>query len=232
MPGRPDFQTVDQQSSTTVVSQVGISFPTGFTLLYAGPASSWASLLCRFTAVTGAARVTLTWFADVARTEQIGRDVFLINNNTGAEFRYPVKGPVLTIDLQNDAGAAQVMTIWVSATQSPADGTTYTVQAQQAGQLSRVYNLSETANFFPGFLLSGMATLTFNPFDTTGKLLVAVFVTDQFGTNVRRLAYLPAATVPTSVSFAVPDQPLKLTVVNTDGAATHEADVSLVVPVQ
>ena len=173
-----------------------------------------------------------TWYADSSFTNSIGSDTFLINNHTGGQFRYPVQGPFMAISVFNDLAAAQSLTIWVSATQTPVDGIRHIVQAQTAGQDSRTYTASETANFYPGFLLSGMSTLMFNPFDTSGKLLVAVFSTDQFGNNVRRLAYFPAATVPSSVNFVVPDQPIKLTVVNVDATATHEADVSLVIPVQ
>lgn len=229
--GAPDWQTQTQQHGQVIVLVSNSPIAAGSTVLFSGASAAWASFQVRFTCQAFGAILTIDWFADAGLTEGVGTDSWNITHLTGLQMVYPVQAPYCRIKVTNNQTTAAIAgTIYVIGTQINVESTKYLVTAQTVLQTGITLAASGTNAYHPSFLARGNAQLTFTPTDATGKLSVSLFAEDQAFNHNATLYSNPGPTGQVTVPLQIPDQPLGLNIVNTDGAAPHSYDVALIIP--
>jgi len=230
MPGHPDWQSVNQQHTNSLIASASESFAVGETTLYEGATSSWASLVMRFQPTAGAGLLYVAWYSDAEFTQFLSSDTWFINSNCGVNVRYPVQGPFAQIILDVTSTAAMTTSAWLLPSQTGPGQTSYLLSAQLLAASGSVAASGTNTTYCP-WLCRGLAWLSFTPDDTSAKLTVKVIATDELGGTERTIAEISAVTATTDLLFCVPDLPLMMTVTNASATTAHSFAATLTIPV-
>jgi hypothetical protein len=225
----PDFQAVTQQHNVVIVNEYPATLPAGYTVIYQGPSSSWASLQARVFPETGYGQFEVFWYIDSAFTQGAGEDGWLVNDDTRLNMLYPVQAPYCKILFHNTTTTPMSCYIYVAGTQLQVERVRYLVTDQTVFLYDETIAGDGILNEYLGFIQSGQGTLTVNPHDTNGNVNYYVYATDETQTIQGILADLTGPTAYVQANFAVPDQPIVLHIVNTNGTTGRTFDASLVV---
>ena len=225
----PDFQAVTQQHTAVIVNEQNVSLPAGYSTLYGGPSSSWASFQVRCFLTSGHGQLTILWFTDAALTLGVGSDTFLVNASTHLNMFYPVQAQYCKVLFNNTTTTTADAYIYFAGTQVPVDRVRYLITDQTIYAYNETISGGGSYNGYTGFIQSGQGTLTVKPHDTNGNVDYYVYATDETQSIVATLGFIIGPTGPEQTTFSVPDQPIQLHAVNNNGTNARTADLALVI---
>lgn len=196
------------------------------------PVISWASLSLIIKATTGAAKVSVTHYADLAGTNVIGTDTWSVNSTAPLTVRVPLRGSYAQLSVNVTSAGNFTATTWGTYQTAAADRISFPVGAQQVFIPFTAAPVNSTTTYTMPAISAGRAMWSFVPQDSTGKLQVYLQTVDELANF---LGIFSDRGNPVSIDNAVlevPDALIQIVVVNQDLAATHSYALSLMVPPQ
>lgn len=196
------------------------------------PALSWSSVIIIASPTAGAAKLTITHYADAAGTQAIDSDTWSINATTRIVVRTPLRGKYVRIDYNVTSAGNLTVENWANFLSASSDRVSFPVSSQNISDFDHVLAATGDITYNIGEICAGNALFYFKPYDTTGKLAVVIHSVDELGVTGELIADFGKPTALVQQLITVPDVILQVEVVNTDGAASHTYDFSLTIPPQ
>lgn len=227
----------DWQASAS--TQSGNVFPAFSQVLAPGahpgvitPVFSWESLAMTVVPSAGAAKVSVSHYADLAGTQLVGADTWTVNATTSLTVRVPLRGPYAQLSVTVTSAGNLTAKTWGAYQTPAADRISFPVAGQIIFEADHVLPASTSKTYVFPQICAGSANWSFVPFDTTGKLNPFVQIVDELGTVIARVSDRGNPVTIDNALLQVPDSIVQVVVTNEDGAATHEYGFSLIVPPQ
>jgi phosphoheptose isomerase len=228
----PDWQVSASTQSGNVFaafSQVLTpgNHPSAVTAVY-----SWESLAMTVVPSAGAAKVSVSHYADLAGTLLIGTDTWGVNATTSLTVRVPLRGPYAKLSINvTSAGNLTANTWGVFQTQA-ADRISFPAAGQILFDATNTLAALASKTYVLPQIAAGRTNWCFVPFDATGMLGIYVQAVDELGNIIVRVSSMGNPTGIVQLVIEVPDQILQVIVQNTDAGGPHSYGFSLVVPPQ
>lgn len=230
--GHPDSQSIVNTNSANLLGGPGTAYPVGHTLSPVIPCASWGSLSVNFFPTAGQGQVFIRHWTDAAGTKTAGNDSWPVNSLTNLNVRSPLRANYVQLDINVTSAGPLTANAIATLQSTTADKLSFPVGFQGVHDQSKTLAASTSVNYNPAFIAAGRAYLFFQPQDTSGKLSCIVYEADQAGVAFGILAKLVTTAPPVSQLLEVPDTALIVQVINSDAAAAHTFDLSLVIPPQ
>ena len=196
------------------------------------PALSWSSLIIIASPTAGAAKLTVTHFADAAATQPIDSDTWPLNTSTRLVMRTPLRGKFIRIDYNVTSAGNLTVQNWANFLSASSDRISFPVSNQNLSDFAHVLAANGDKTYNIGEICAGMSLFYFKPYDTSGKLAVVIHAVDELGNTGQLIADFGSPTTLVQQLITVPDVIIQVEVHNNDGAASHTYDFSLTVPPQ
>lgn len=193
------------------------------------PVYSWSSLNLICVASAGAAKAIVTHWADLAGTQQVGADQWGFTTTTALAARVPLRGPFCQLSINVTSAGNLTAETWAAFLTADVTRISFPVGNQQVTD-SRTLTPGQVVKFNVPIIASGPATWSYNPFDTSGKLAVAINSVDELGNLITIVSNRGNPAGLDNAVIYVPDQIIQVQVTNTDGAANHGYGLTLTVP--
>lgn len=196
------------------------------------PALSWSSLIVIASPTAGAAKVSITHFADAAGTQSIDSDTWPVNATTRLVVRTPLRGKYVRIDYNVTSAVNLAIQNWANFLSATSDRISFPVGNQNLSDFNRTLAANGSVTYTTGEIVGGQAFAYVKPYDTTGKLAFAMYVVDELGNPGQLICDFGQPTAITRQPLSVPDGIIQFEVDNKDAAAAHTFDFSLTIPPQ
>lgn len=215
----PDFDAPALWQGDPLYAQVSGNFPAALTVLYAGPITTWPSLLLRCFATQGGVRVRLDWYLDAALTQSTGNDFFDAPQGQGFYALYEVQAPFVKIRVVAvTAAPAGQGVLLILPTRSPALGFRPLVTPQMALVNNVTIPAGATQHFPFTFVVIGSYQFAVTAVAPAGAISFSLETLNYDGTVASQLVPLSVANPGGAATNIAPAQPLRLTLTNTTGA--------------
>lgn len=201
------------------------SHPTAITAVY-----SWESLAMTVIPSAGAAKVSVSHYADLVGTMLIGKDTWDVNASTSLTVRVPLRGPYaqLTINVTS-AGSLTAETWGVYQTQA-ADRISFPVAGQIIFEADNTLAASGTKTYTMPQICAGAANWSYVPFDNSGALGIYVQAVDELGNIIARVSDRDNPVAIDNALIEIPDLIIQVVVANSSAVTAHSYGFSLIVP--
>lgn len=229
MPGTPDWQKATQVQdapianiSTEYISS-GQNYNTGLIAI-----NSWRTIRLHIGFNAGYGTVQIL-FNDVdnAILPQYTK-TWNLNVNTDLDILVPVMGQYFEVIVSNEDSITATASIYIAACNVPVSDITYPNIGSGDYQTTAKIAASTTETVYPQLMYAGSATVSFTPYDTSGKIAVTVQKIKYDGTVLETAADLGQPTTATIQRISVPGDLVVLNLTNTDSAGPHSSRAALV----
>jgi hypothetical protein len=226
--GHQDFQDVVQWRGGPILDQT-YSVTAGTPLqatLYLG---NFASLQVHITAnANTGVQFNLTWYTDAGMSVVIDSQAWDVWS-CALRMVTPILGPYLKITVQAGTGGTDTGFVYVGPVNTPVPKTNYQSTKNAINRVAISIPASSQDQMLMPDLTTGTIVLTCDDIHVSGKLRVSTEELNAAGTVLGDV--LPTFTMGTAqiLTGAARESPVRLTVVNTDGAAAHDFTARLTI---
>lgn len=228
----PDWQTAASTQSGNVFAAFTQTLAPGNHQGVITPVYSWASLNMIVVPTAGAAKVTVSHFADQAGTQPIGSDTWDTNTATSLTVRVPLRGPYVRVDINVTSAGNLTAETWGTFQTQPADRVSFPISGQLVFEASNTLAASASKTYVVPRMAAGRSNWSFVPFDNAGALNPYIQAVDELGTLICRIADRANPTVNDNAILELPDQILQVVVVNESSTAAHSYGFCLAIAPQ
>lgn len=228
----PDWQTAASTQSANVFTTLVQTLAAGNHTFPVTPVFSFASLNMIVTPTAGAAKVTVTHWADAAGTQKIGSDTWDVNTATMLTVRVPLRGPYVQLSVNVTSAGSLTATLWGVLQTYQADRVSFPIEGQVIFEASNTLAANTQKTYTMQQICAGRTNWCFVPFDNAGKLGTYVQAVDELGNIICRVSDMGNPTAIVQLVIECPDAILQVFVINDDLAGPHSYGFSLIVPPQ
>lgn len=228
----PDWQTFPVAMAGNLfgaVSQVLTPGPHATPVI---PVTSFSSLSVVIVPTAGAGTLTVSHWADPAGTVSAETDTWRFRPGAALVMRTPLRAAYVSLTLSVTSPGNLTASTWATLLASTSDRVSYPVSGQQAGVDTHAIAAGAVDEWRLPAVVAGPAMLAFKPYDTSGKVTVEVYTTDELDTEMYYVMFPVAPTVPLMQPLQLPGEITIVAVTNTDSATAHTYGVNLICPAQ
>lgn len=191
---------------------------------------SWESCAMTIRPTAGAAKVSISHYADLAGTQLIGTDTWDVNVTTSLTVRVPLRGAYAQLSINVTSAGNLTATTWGVYQTQAANAITFPVEGQIIFEATNTLAALASKTYVLPQIAAGAANWCFIPFDATGMLGTYVQAVDELGNIIVRVSSMGNPTGIANLNPQVPDLILQVIVTNTDAANPHTYGFSFIVP--
>lgn len=228
----PDWQSFPNAIGGNLFSTPTATLPPGTYDTPVVPVTSFSSLSAVIVPTAGAGQLVVAHWVDALGTIAAEADIFRYRPAAPLVVRTPLRASYVSLALVVTSPGDLTASFWATLLASSSDRVTYPVTGQQAGIDTRSLGAGAVDQWRMPGINSGQAMLAWAPADTSAKLTVEVFCTDENDNGLYHVMYPVATTAHLMQPLCLPGEITVVQVTNTDGVAAHSYGVSLICPPQ
>lgn len=228
----PDWQAAASTQSGNVFAAFSQTLAPGNHLGVITPVFSWASLNMIVVPTAGAAKITVSHFADQAATQPIGADTWDTSVTTSLTVRVPLRGPYVRVDINVTSPGALTAETWGTFQTQPADRVSFPISGQLVFEASTTLAANASKTYTVPRMAAGRSNWSFVPFDNAGALNPYIQAVDELGNLICRIADRGNPAGVDNALLELPDQILQVVVTNESGTASHSYGFCLAIAPQ
>ena len=228
----PDWQPAPASQSASAFTAFTQDLAPGTHAGAITPVHSYQSLNLVITATAGAAKVTVTHWADAAGVNQVGADTWPLNTAAPLTVRVPLRGPCAQVTIDVTSSGNLSASTWGTYQTAAAARISYPVRSQALFQPQTTLAASATTAYTMPAVCAGLATWSYVPYDTAGMISAYLQTVDELGNFLAIFTDRGSPTVIDNALIVVPDGLIQVVVSNNDAAASHDFAFALTVPPQ
>jgi len=232
MPDYPDWQTFPNAMGVNLFTAVASNLAPGPHPTAVIPVTSYSSLSVVILPTAGAAKLTVSHWADAAGTVSTDTDTFRFRPGAALVMRCPLRSAYVSLTITVAGAVNLVASTWATLLASPSSGVSFPITGQQAGVDDTTLAAGATDQWRLPAVVAGNAMLAFLPGNTLGVVTVEVFVTDELDVEMYEVMFPVAPKAWFMQPLQLPGEITIVQVVNTDVANAHSYGVSLICPPQ
>lgn len=228
MPGHPDGQNYPIWRGPYFAAAAATHIDSTHPFMAQGLVTNFASLAIEvFCTIAAGVTVTLRWWTDSTKTIQIAQVTWILQQNQVMSVIVPALTNFAELDITTTDVAGGACTTAVAPTNTPVTNYEY----QVVNNIISNFNFSVAASavlVFPmPFIASGKGQFFFQDVNASGKLSFEIGIAGLTGGIIGGLVFNPAPVTQAYGELILPDRPVVLEVINTDGVAAHNAGYQL-----
>lgn len=224
--GHPDWQTYPNWRGVPLIQENAI-FPVGFTNRGPFSLNNYQSVLINVVTPPDNMLLFVQFFTDTTLATLVEELSITFGDSVNVNVIFPAVANALRIRIDNNGGAGAILQYAATPVNIPVSRPTFFATKNEVNVVNTAVPASSNAFFQLPFIQPGLAHLWLNPRDASGKLNFLV----RSGSPT--VVGPPIFVINGPVAFdqrliGLTDRPYLLEVSNTDGAAAHSFDASLI----
>jgi hypothetical protein len=226
--GYPDWQGYSQWRGPSFINDE-LSYPVGNTNRGRYLVNNYASLNIVFEPVPADIGCYINFYDTLTSVDSLSGYGFTASANTGVDVLLPARGNYFEITIVNTGGGSGSAILYVATSNIPVPRPVYNSSGQSILSGFQTLAASGTTTFPLTSISPGQAELWFQPTDATGKLFVNVYALLNNGATQTQFFQFQGPTANSNAMIMIPDAPVIIQVVNSDGGAAHSYRLALIV---
>lgn len=226
--GYPDDQAYPSWTAPLIANFNAVVPASSLQNIYQGVVGNYASLHLHIGGNAPGLNTLLSWFPDSTFGAAFTQQSIWTTAVTAADLVVPLLSPYLKIDVQTALGGSGDVIVQATPINVPVARPTYQGGQNYIAQAITAVPLSTTASLFQATVQPGLAWFMFEPQDATGKLTVEIAIGAGVPSANNKVFHLAGATAEIDRLVVLPDVPVQVNIINTDGTAAHSYRAALV----